>query len=199
MESSSPAPRRAGADGGVELEVVVTEDGGAVSGECEIWALEEGAFDPRALLMVGRATGDRVETSRRVATWSGRTVDGRASVLRAAGASALVMARRGASYGEVEVPATARFMPLALGLILSGAVGNAIDRVHKQAVTDFLRVYTDHPAARRWLLENLGTAEYPSFNIADIAISVGVVMFLFAEVFLRPKTAPVGPENAPTP
>ena len=98
-----------------------------------------------------------------------------------------------------EVPATARFMPLALGLILSGAVGNAIDRAHKQAVTDFLRVYTDHPAARRWLLENLGTAEYPSFNIADIAISVGVVMFLFAEVFLRPKTAPVGPENAPTP
>lgn len=108
MESSSPAPRRAGADGGVELEVVVTEDGGAVSGECEIWALEEGAFDPRALLMVGRATGDRVETSRRVATWSGRTVDGRTSVPRAAGASALVMARRGASYGEVEVPATAR-------------------------------------------------------------------------------------------
>ena len=98
-----------------------------------------------------------------------------------------------------EVPATARFMPLALGLILSGAVGNAIDRVHKQAVTDFLRVYTDHPTARRWLLENLGTAEYPSFNIADIAISVGVVMFLFAEVILRPKTAPVDPENAPTP
>ena len=106
--SSSSAPRPAGADAGVELEVVVTEDGGAVSGECEIWALEEGEFDPRALLMVGRATGDRVETSRRVATWSGRTVDGRASVPCAAGASALVMARRGASYGEVEVPATAR-------------------------------------------------------------------------------------------
>ena len=105
---SSPAPRLAGADRGVELEVVVTEDGAAVFGECEIWALEEGAFDPRALLMVGRATGDRVETSRRVATWSGRTAGGRASVPRAAGASALVMARRGASYGEVEVPAAAR-------------------------------------------------------------------------------------------
>lgn len=88
--------------------MVVTEDGAAASGECEIWALEEGKFDPRALLMVGRATGDRVDTSRRVATWSGRTVDGRASVPRAAGASVLVMARRGASYGEIEVPAAAR-------------------------------------------------------------------------------------------
>ncbi len=99
----------------------------------------------------------------------------------------------------LEIPATARFMPAALGLILSGAVGNAIDRLHKQAVTDFLRVYTDHPSVRRWLLENLGTAEYPSFNIADIAISVGVAMFIFAEILLRPKKAPVHPESVPTP
>ncbi len=104
----SPALQSTGAGPGAELEVVVTEGGVAASGECEVWALQEGAFDPRALLVVGRATGDRVETSRRVATWSGRTLGGRARVPRAAGASLLVMARRGASYGEVEVPAAAR-------------------------------------------------------------------------------------------
>ncbi|MEE2939294.1 MAG: hypothetical protein VX460_02805 [Planctomycetota bacterium] len=82
---------------------MVTEGGATVTGECEIWALQEGAFDPRALLVVGRATGDRVETSRRVATWSGRARAGRADLPRAAGASVLVMARRGASYGEVEI------------------------------------------------------------------------------------------------
>ena len=103
----SPAPEPPGSDRVDALEVVVTEDGAAVSGECEVWALQEGAFDPRALLIAGRAMGDRVETSRRVATWSGRTVGGRASVPRE-GATALVMARRGASYGEIEVPAAAR-------------------------------------------------------------------------------------------
>lgn len=103
----SPAPEPPGSDRVDALEVVVTEDGAAVSGECEVWALQGGAFDPRALLIAGRAMGDRVETSRRVATWSGRTVGGRASVPRE-GATALVMARRGASYGEVEVPAAAR-------------------------------------------------------------------------------------------
>lgn len=103
----SPAPEPPGSDRVDALEVVVTEDGAAVSGECEVWALQDGAFDPRALLIAGRAMGDRVETSRRVATWSGRTVGGRASVPRE-GATALVMARRGASYGEVEVPAAAR-------------------------------------------------------------------------------------------
>ena len=103
----SPALQPTGADRGAELEVLVTEDGPAASGEFEVWAIQEGAFDPRALLMVGRAVGDRVETSRRIATWSGRTLGGRASVPRG-GATVLVMARRGASYGEIEVPAAAR-------------------------------------------------------------------------------------------
>ena len=80
-------------------------------------------------------------------------------------------------------------LPLALGLILSGAVGNAIDRVHKQAVTDFLRVYTDHPTARRWLLENLGTAEYPSFNIADIAINVGAGLLILNAILVGRREA----------
>lgn len=75
-----------------------------------------------------------------------------------------------------------RFMPAALSLILGGAIGNFIDRVHKQSVTDFLRFYQDSGGLYDWLVANLGTAEYPSFNVADISIVVGVGMFVLHEL-----------------
>ena len=57
------------------------------------------------------------------------------------------------------------------GLIIGGALGNVIDRVRLGAVTDFVDV--------RHLL-----AIFPwIFNLADSAISVGVVLLL-AESFL---------------
>lgn len=69
------------------------------------------------------------------------------------------------------------FMAGTLGLILSGAVGNAIDRVRQQYVTDFIRVYTEHPSLQDWLVGTFGTAEWPTFNVADIALVVGVAFF----------------------
>jgi signal peptidase II len=71
-----------------------------------------------------------------------------------------------------------RLLPMALGLILSGAVGNAIDRVHKQTVTDFISVYISADGPREWLIERVGTATWPTFNIADSTLLVGVVIFL---------------------
>ena len=59
---------------------------------------------------------------------------------------------------------------------MGGAVGNLIDRVRFQAVTDFLRFYVD-----RW--------EWPSFNVADSAISVGVVLLAW-DIWRRPEPAP---------
>jgi signal peptidase II len=59
----------------------------------------------------------------------------------------------------------ARAPRAALALILGGAVGNLIDRLWQGAVTDFLQVF-------------LGSYEWPSFNVADSAISVGVGLFL---------------------
>jgi signal peptidase II len=50
---------------------------------------------------------------------------------------------------------------LPTGLLLGGAVGNVIDRIRLDAVTDFLKV----PA-------------WPAFNLADSAITVGVVLLL---------------------
>jgi signal peptidase II len=71
----------------------------------------------------------------------------------------------------------------ALGMILSGAVGNAIDRIHKGTVTDFVHVYTNHPEASRWLRQNWGSNTWPAFNVADAALLIGVALFLVHAMF----------------
>ena len=84
-----------------------------------------------------------------------------------------------------EIPDDDRFQASALGLIFSGAIGNAIDRLDKQSVTDFLRVYTEHETIKPWLIETFGTYEWPSFNVADAAIVVGLCMFFIHFAFLQ--------------
>jgi len=54
---------------------------------------------------------------------------------------------------------------LALALVLGGALGNAWDRVTLGHVVDFIQL---HAAGYYW----------PAFNVADSAISVGVVLLL---------------------
>jgi signal peptidase II len=84
-----------------------------------------------------------------------------------------------------ELPANDRFQNAALALITSGAIGNAIDRVDKQKVTDFLRVYTNHPSAQAKLEAWFGTSEWPAFNVADAAIVIGLGMFGIFYLFLQ--------------
>jgi signal peptidase II len=86
----------------------------------------------------------------------------------------------------MQLPDDDRFQGIGLGLITSGAIGNAIDRVHKQSVTDFIRVYTDDPELSAWLISTpLRSAEWPSFNVADAAIVVGLGMFVIHWLFLE--------------
>ncbi len=63
---------------------------------------------------------------------------------------------------------------LAAGLafVLGGAIGNLIDRVRHGFVTDFIQVY---------LGEMLGY--FPSFNVADAAISVGAALLIIDALF----------------
>ena len=56
-----------------------------------------------------------------------------------------------------------RTLFFGLGNILGGAAGNLVDRVRSRAVTDFLDVY--------W-----GAWHWPAFNVADIAICLGVLL-----------------------
>jgi signal peptidase II len=65
-----------------------------------------------------------------------------------------------------------RSLLVALALVVGGAVGNLIDRVASGAVTDFIDVY-------------IGMHHWPSFNVADSAISVGIA--LMAIDSLRPR------------
>lgn len=53
----------------------------------------------------------------------------------------------------------------SLALILGGAVGNLVDRIHYGHVVDFIDVYYKQ-------------YHWPAFNLADSAILVGVVLFL---------------------
>ncbi|MBI2852820.1 MAG: signal peptidase II [Chloroflexi bacterium] len=56
---------------------------------------------------------------------------------------------------------------IALGLILGGTAGNLTDRLLFGSVTDFIDL-------RFW----------PSFNVADSAITIGVILFIFSLAFL---------------
>jgi signal peptidase II len=57
----------------------------------------------------------------------------------------------------------------ALALILSGAVGNVYERLFYGYVTDFLDFYYKN-------------YHWPAFNVADISISTGIGLWLFAEL-----------------
>jgi signal peptidase II len=94
------------------------------------------------------------------------------------------------------LPAHDRLFSAALGLIASGALGNFVDRVTKQTVTDFLRFYTTDPGWVKWLDETIGMHEYPSFNIADSTLLVGVIILLFAG---RRAEAPASASDAGAP
>ena len=60
-------------------------------------------------------------------------------------------------------PAADRFRQLALGLVAGGAAGNLIDRIRStRGVVDFLDV-------------GIGALRWPTFNVADIAVSCGAI------------------------
>ncbi|MFI5179896.1 MAG: signal peptidase II [Thermoanaerobaculia bacterium] len=75
-------------------------------------------------------------------------------------------------------PARDTVLQAALALISGGAVGNLIDRLREGSVTDFLRFY-------------FGTHEWPSFNVADSAITAGVVLLAW-DLFHRPDPEKAG-------
>jgi signal peptidase II len=74
----------------------------------------------------------------------------------------------------------------AFGLILSGALGNVIDRFGLGYVIDFLLF--DIPGHPVVLFNRLSIIPWPVFNLADAFVFVGVVMLLGKELS-RPKPA----------
>ncbi len=68
-----------------------------------------------------------------------------------------------------------RCLRLSYSLVISGAVGNVIDRIRFKYVIDFLDF---HFASIHW----------PAFNVADSAICIGAVLMVWNEV-IKVKTA----------
>jgi signal peptidase II len=64
---------------------------------------------------------------------------------------------------------------LSMGLIFGGAIGNIVDRVMRGEVVDFLDV--DFPDITIRVL-NIHMTRWPTFNIADSCVLVGIIMLL---------------------
>ena len=58
-----------------------------------------------------------------------------------------------------------KLLPLALSLVLAGAIGNFLDRLLMGEVVDFFKF-------------NFGSYTFPIFNVADSAIVVGVALII---------------------
>jgi signal peptidase II len=67
---------------------------------------------------------------------------------------------------------------LPTGLLLGGAVGNAIDRIRADSVTDFIKF-----------------PNWPAFNVADTAITLGAIALVVVLFLLSRKEAPAETES----
>ncbi len=76
----------------------------------------------------------------------------------------------------VRAPQLAHLEVVGMAMVAGGAIGNAIDRLAFGFVTDFI--------ATTFI-------DFPVFNVADIGITVGVVLALFGYMFLSPAAREV--------
>jgi signal peptidase II len=67
----------------------------------------------------------------------------------------------------LKLPKRPRLPRIALAMILGGALGNLADRIRLGYVTDFIHVFH-------------GSWQFHDFNVADSAITVGVILLLLA-------------------
>lgn len=89
------------------------------------------------------------------------------------------------------LPENQRLLQVAIALVVGGAVGNFIDRVSRGYVIDFVD----------WHWKNQPNLHWPTFNVADVWICVGVALLLSKSLFARSPVAaaPHPAEDGPLP
>jgi signal peptidase II len=92
----------------------------------------------------------------------------------------------------------ARLQAAGLAAMASGALGNLVDRVTDGTVTDLFLLYTQHASLAPWLKSTFGTASWPIFNVADVALLVGVTLFLWGTA-VDPEAEPLLIERSDQP
>ncbi len=85
------------------------------------------------------------------------------------------LALGGIAYYAWHVRLEERWARLGLSMILGGALGNLIDRLHAGYVVDFVDVY-------------YGTWHFWAFNVADASISIGALL-VFVELLVVKRHA----------
>ncbi len=75
-----------------------------------------------------------------------------------------------------------KLFSFAIACILGGAVGNVVDRIIYGYVVDFLQFHWS------WLEPLFPSGFFPSFNVADSAISLGAVCLILDEILRVKKT-----------
>ena len=65
-----------------------------------------------------------------------------------------------------------KFGAFSLAMLIGGAVGNAIDRIKLGWVVDFIDTY-------------IFGYDFPTYNVADAAITVGVILLLIYMLFIH--------------
>jgi signal peptidase II len=81
----------------------------------------------------------------------------------------------------------------ALALLWAGALGNLVDRLRFRYVVDFIDVYLAKAGATQVPPPPEMSYTWPTFNVADIAIVVGILLFLF---WGQPEDAKKEPKKA---
>lgn len=76
------------------------------------------------------------------------------------------------------------FERIGLSLMAGGAIGNAVDRWRQGAVTDFLDIH--------W-----GGWQFPTFNMADVAISCGVLCLIVGAIVDHRRVAKHAVSHSP--
>jgi signal peptidase II len=79
--------------------------------------------------------------------------------------------------------ASSLYLTVTLGLLLGGAIGNMLDRLLLGYVVDFVDV-------------GIGPTRFYTFNVADSAISLAILLLFFAAV--RPSLVDGGPRKVPS-
>ncbi len=87
------------------------------------------------------------------------------------------------SYYSFQLSPREKLTRWALALLVGGAIGNLYDRVVYGYVVDFF-------------LFHFGSIDFPVFNVADVAIDVGVLL-LFIDIFFLGTDEEQEPQSAP--
>lgn len=89
------------------------------------------------------------------------------------------------TYYARTIPKGERLPRFALSLVIGGAIGNLIDRVRFGYVVDFVKMYWE-------------THVWPNYNVADSAISIGLVLLVIDSFRPRDRESVEAPSVSPS-